>query len=213
MDIISLTSSQLVKFIGGDLVQKYKLRKRKKILDSLANREIELSSSDLESDEFISSYLATEDALLKASSEHKFNFLLNLFINGINSRKLLTDTDSYQEAVAILSELSERELIILYHIYNYESQHGTTGRVSERGHLHQVDYLSQMTLLSKDLIISILVRLRRTGLILTYSEKNQIWDLMLTSVEIMCISPLAKDIQHYAYGAIEGIFVLSNKNV
>ncbi|WP_155272097.1 hypothetical protein [Aeromonas hydrophila] len=138
-------STSITRYIGSALINSYRERKRAKILDALSKGKITLDSHQLQSDEFISAYLATEDALMKASSQSKFNFLLNLFIKGSNSGRINREPDAYQEALSIVNELSERELALLYHLYNYERDHGNNDEQLAIPNDHQVDYLIDNT--------------------------------------------------------------------
>ncbi len=174
--------------------------------DALSKGLLHVDSHQLQSDEFISAYLATESALIKASSQCKFDFLLNLFIQGSNSGRINKEPDAYQETLSIVNELSERELTILYHLYNYERDHGHMDQQLAIPSDHQVDYLIDNTRLEREMIVALLVRLRRTGLIITFSEKKVLRDLMISGIEIMFISPIADEIKAWIFHVIEGSF-------
>ena len=164
-------TTAVVRFLAKAGIDGYKKKRRNAILSALDSGLLTIDSYQLQSDEFISAYLATEHALMKASSQNKFNFLLNLFIQGSNSGRINKEPDAYQEALSIVDELSERELTILYHLYIYERDHGVMEGQLSRPSGHQVTYLTENTGLERDLVVALLVRLRRTGLIITYSEK------------------------------------------
>lgn len=199
-----------VRFLAKAGIDGYKKRRRNAILSAIENGKLTIDSHQLQSDEFISAYLATEHALMKASSQNKFNFLLNLFIQGSNSGRVNKEPDAYQEALSIVDELSERELTILYHLYNYERDHGVMDGQLSRPSGHQVKYLIEHTGLERELVVALLVRLRRTGLIITYSEKSSSHDLMMSGIEIMFISPLAGEIKAWIFHVIEGSFAISS---
>ncbi len=107
----------------------------------------------------------------------------------------------------MVNELSERELTILYHIYCYQQEYGIMKGSLERSNYHQVDYICKKTSIDKLLIVALLTRLRRTGLLLTLMEYNGKSDLMMNGVEIMIISPLAEYIKSWVYNAIEGVYI------
>lgn len=203
-------TTAIVRFLAKAGVDGYKRKRRNAILSALDNGLLSIDSHQLQSDEFISAYLATEHALMKASSQSKFNFLINLFIQGSNSGRVNKEPDAYQEALSIVDELSERELTILYHLYSYERDHGAMDGQLSRSSGHQVSYLIEKTGLDRELVIALLVRLRRTGLIITYSEKSSSHDLMMSGIEIMFISPIADEIKAWIYNAIEGSFAISS---
>ena len=75
---------------------------------------------------------------------------------------------------------------------------------------HQVDYLIDKTGLERELIVALLVRLRRTGLIITSSEKKTLRDLMISGIEIMFISPIAEEIKAWIFHVIEGSFSIKS---
>jgi hypothetical protein len=194
------------KFLAGAGIQAYKDYRRKNILEALEKGDILVDSSTVKNEGFISAYLATEQALMKASSTYKFNLLIDLFINGSNSGRIEREPDAYQEALSIVDELSERELIILYHLYIYEIQNGEMEGQLSRENFHQIEYLAEKTSLKNELIVALLVRLRRTGLLITYTEKSGTMDLMMSAVEIMFISPIADEIKSWVFNVIEGSY-------
>lgn len=209
MDMTSFEpSSAVTKFLANTGISTYKNIRRNKILRALELGKIDIYSSEVKNEEFISCYLATEYALMKASSQTKFNFLVNLFIQGANSGRLNREADAFQEVLSIVDELSERELTILYYIYQYEIEFGPMKGAAERNSFHQVEYLVNITQLSSNLIVALIIRLRRTGLLVTHLEKTQKSDLMMAGIEIMFISPLADEIKSWVYGVIEGVFQL-----
>lgn len=101
-------TTAVVRLLAKAGIDAYKNKRRNAILAALDSGLLNLESHQLQADEFISAYLATEHALMKASSQNKFNFLLNLFIQGSNSGRLNNEPDSYQETLSIVDELSER---------------------------------------------------------------------------------------------------------
>ena len=211
MDIIGFEpTTPVVRFLAKAGINKYKKNRREKILKALDAGLITSDSHQVESDEFISAYLATEDALMKASSKSKFDFLLNLFVQGSNSGRIDREPDAYQEVLSIVNELSERELTLLYHIYNYERDHGMMGGQLSRDQGHQVKYLLDVTGLEREHVVALLVRLRRTGLLITWSEKSDSVDLMLSGIEVMFISPIADEIKTWVFSVIEGVFKLES---
>ncbi|QLL81179.1 hypothetical protein GWC92_13150 [Aeromonas caviae] len=185
-------------------INSYKERRREQLLNALAQGKIKIDSYELQSDEFISAYLATEDAIMKASSKSKFDMLIGLFLNGCNTGRISREPDSYQEALSIIGKLSEREIIILYNLYQYEVNHSDNhGPASD----HQLDYLMQQTNLERNLVIALLLRLRSTGLLISHGEKNPLRDLGLTGVEAMSTSPIAKEIEDWVHFVIESPFI------
>lgn len=203
-------TTAIVRFLAKAGIDKYKERRRNAILRALDNGLLKIGSHQMESDEFISAYLATEHALMKASSQHKFNFLLNLFIDGSNSGRVNREPDAYQEVLSIIDELSERELNLLYHLYNYERDHGDTEAQDRKQNNLQVNYLMTKTSLERELVIALLVRLRRTGLLLTRGERNTSFDLATTAIETFFISPIASEIKAWIFNAYEAPSVTSS---
>lgn len=199
-------TTAIVRLLATAGLDGYKKKRRNAILSALDSGLLAVDAHQLQSDEFISAYLATEHALMKASSQQKFNFLISLFIQSSNSGRINKEPDAFQEALSIVDELSERELTILYHLYSYERDHGLMEGQLSRPNGHQVTYLIEKTGLQRELVVALLVRLRRTGLIITRSEKSSKFDLMVSGIEIMFISPIADEIKAWIFNVIEGSF-------
>ncbi|MBD1571539.1 hypothetical protein [Aliivibrio sp. S10_S31] len=176
----------------------YQNRKRSNLLKALENGEISVDSHELNKDEFIACYLATEEAIDKSISSAKLKALTSMFINGVASKKLFVEYEFYQEVLSIVSELSERELHVMYHLYAFSDNHSQTGESSDSLAQQQHQYLAEKMGISRDLVKALLVRLRRTGLILSESEVNDDYAPMFqTGFEFMHISQLARDVKQW----------------
>ncbi|HAS8501872.1 TPA: hypothetical protein I7751_20665 [Vibrio vulnificus] len=189
---------------AGKGVEIYKNRKRQKLLTALQNGELSVESNQLQKDEFIASYLATERALEKSISDAKVNALTSMFYKGVESQKLFEQYDLYEEVLSIVTDLSDRELHLMYHLYQFSQQSLNSQSDSDSLAKQQHEYLADKLGISRELVKAMLVRLRRTGLILAESELNDEYAPMFqTGFELMHVSQLAVDLKHWIVFSVE----------
>ncbi|OCH05847.1 hypothetical protein [Aliivibrio fischeri] len=206
MEIVSGTA--IGKFVAsvaaGKGIEIYKNRKREKLLTALQNGELSVESNQLQKDEFIASYLATELALEKSISDAKVDALTSMFYKGVESQKLFEQYDLYQEVLSIVTDLSDRELHLMYHLYQFSQQSLNSQTDSDSLAKQQHEYLAGKLGISREMVKAMLVRLRRTGLILAESELNDEYALMFqTGFELMHVSQLAVDLKHWIVFSVE----------
>ena len=199
-----VAGKSILSFGAKKIYSEYKNRKRLAIIEKISQKKLSITAEIAASDEFISAYLALENALFKSTSKDKLELLTDLFIFGCNTGKILSEPDRFSEILSIIDELSDRELIILYHLYCYSDEFLQPGQTKPE-YNHQIQYLQESTPLSREHIIAILVRLRRTGLLITIGEREEQFDLMMTGIETMCISPIADEIKTWIYDSIHGV--------
>ncbi|MFS1473552.1 hypothetical protein BCU45_002965 [Vibrio lentus] len=206
MEMISgaAISKAVASAITGKCVAVYKNHKREKLLNVLKDSNLSVDSNQLQKDEFIASYLATERALEKSISDAKVNALTSMFYRGVESQKLFEQYDVYQEVLSIVTDLSERELHLMYHLYQFSEQTNNSSSDPDELAKQQHEYLADKLGISREMVKAILVRLRRTGLILSESELNDEYAFMFqTGFELMHASQLAKDLKHWIAFSVE----------
>ncbi|CDT91524.1 hypothetical protein [Vibrio coralliirubri] len=190
--------------VAGKGVEIYKNHKREKLLNALEEGDLSVDSNQLQKDEFIASYLATERALERSISVAKVDALTSMFYRGVESQKLFEQYDVYQEVLSIVTDLSERELHLMYHLYQFSEQTNNSSSDSDDLAKQQHEYLADKLGISREMVKAMLVRLRRTGLILSESELNDEYALMFqTGFELMHVSKLAKELKHWIVFSVE----------
>ncbi|EGQ8080111.1 hypothetical protein G5G45_004582 [Vibrio vulnificus] len=194
----------VVNAVAGKGVEIYKNHKREKLLNALEEGDLSVDSNQLQKDEFIASYLATERALEKSISAAKVDALTSMFYRGVESKILFEQYDIYQEVLSIVTDLSARELHLMYHLYQFSEQVNNSSSDADDLAKQQHEYLADKLGISREMVKAILVRLRRTGLILSENELNDEYALMFqTGFELMHVSQLAKDLKHWIVFSVE----------
>lgn len=122
MELSSILSKPLITVA----LNTYRDRKRDKLLDKLVSSKIQLDDSKLKSDSFISAFVKTEEAIQKAESQEKFDFLLSLYIRSIESELIFEQPDLYHEVIHTLGEMSCREISFLYLLDDYSRENKET---------------------------------------------------------------------------------------
>jgi hypothetical protein len=166
--------------IGVELVGKYAIKEALKIsVDTYRNKrfeniiialsegEIKISKALLSSDNFISCFLKTNEAIDKATSNEKINALTNIFLSGLRSNLISTLPDLFHEAMSIFSELSYREIIILDIVKKhlpFTVGKGGAG-VADKNN-DAIEEICGDLGIQKDLAYVLMSRLQRTGFII-----------------------------------------------
>lgn len=163
------TTTNLVRFGLQKVIDIYKENRREKLIQKIESGEIKLSDTDAKNDNFIASYLALEAAIFKCTSEQKANALISLFTHGVNSKKIFSETDIYIESITILSELSYEEISLLNCLKEYKPNKSIDS-CDYKLASNQLDFFMTETGLSLNMIKARVIRLKRTGLILSKSE-------------------------------------------
>ena len=141
--------------------------------NELGSGQIELTNELFESEDFLHCYFATVSAVLRTRRKEKIQMFARL-LNSTLETELISDTDEYEEYLAILDELSYRELLILAKLETFQAQ---TQMVESQNDLQRAsgfwEEFKQM--LENDLDIpdnqhdSKLTRLNRTGCYETFT--------------------------------------------
>ncbi|WP_348236439.1 hypothetical protein [Vibrio parahaemolyticus] len=172
-------------------------------LGNKASGKYTVDSPELQKDDFIACYLATEEAIFKSTSQAKLNALVAMFVNGVNSEKIFDQSDRYQEILSIVADLSERELVLLYWLYKYESEHGRPQKASEQDIQKQLKYLSGKTEISLELVKALLIRLKRTGLVISENDMSDKMDLIMSGQDSVYLSELANEVKEWIMFTID----------
>ncbi|PAJ73390.1 hypothetical protein CJF42_16120 [Pseudoalteromonas sp. NBT06-2] len=86
------------------------------ILAKLESDEITLSEAKRKSPSYLACLIRTIEAVERASTVEKINTLKNLFVVSDSLGLIEKQPDFYQEILSIFSELSYREVLILYYL-------------------------------------------------------------------------------------------------
>lgn len=184
-----------VRFTTSKVFELFKNKRRDMIWNALALCEYTVDSPELQRDEFISCYLATEEAVFKSTSQAKLNALVTMFVKGVESKKIFEQVDRYQEVLSIVAELTDSELAILVSLYDYEREHG--GSLKGNAVKEQLAFLSERCGIPKELMKALLTRLKRTGLVLSGNDMTDMVDLALTGHDAIYLSELANEIKEW----------------
>lgn len=155
-----------------------KLRKQRqeRLLNELARGEKLLTDKVIRSHEFVSAFMIIHHVVLRTRHEEKIKYFARLLLSGIENKKL--DTDEFEEFVSILDDLSYREIEILQLLHHFEKN--TPADLVDRGNPElklensvQIamrfwdqfeDAISNRLGINSEVLISLMVRLQRTGL-------------------------------------------------
>jgi len=195
-----------LRFLATGGYGQYKQRKRKQLIEAMSQAEINLDAPELQNEEFIGCFLATEDAVAKCTSKTKFNALVAMFVNGVKTGKIVRDTDRYQEMLSIVSELSFREIQVIYHLYQFDMEYEISSEEkSEAIAKKQLAYVAEQFSVDIETVKAWVIRLKRTGLLLSESElgtdENQISFSM--GFELHHLSSLAKELKSWVLFTFE----------
>ncbi|WP_417446124.1 hypothetical protein [Kangiella sp.] len=175
---MSLTTTAINSVLTTALKQGISYWRKKRInelLEKLKTGGINLDSPEVEKEEFISTLIYTADALQKASGHQKINYLIDIFVKGAQENKIITDTDEVNELLSSISELSNKEIIVLslcsQHLIHSSSD--TSGKqVNESSEKLYKSVSSQLNI-SFDESISVVAAIQRTGFIVPYNQPGK----------------------------------------
>lgn len=185
------------RFVTNKAFESFKNKRRNKIWEALSNGSFTVDSPELQNDEFIACYLATEEAIFKSTSQVKLNALIAMFYNGISSKKIFEQTDVYQEILLIVADLSERELVLLFWLYKFENKNGRPQKIIDHNVLKQLEFLSTNADMEIELIKALLIRLKRTGLLISENDMSEKRDLMMSGSDSLYLSKLANEVKDW----------------
>ena len=149
------------------VIKTYRNNKFDKLIKRLETGEISLTDNELQSDDFIACFIKTIDAIDKAISKEKVAILENLFINGIETQVIRNTPTLYEETLSIISDLSIREIEILFILseeLSIEEAQEESTIVLERNQKAK-KRICQRYNISAVYTAALLHRLERTGLI------------------------------------------------
>jgi hypothetical protein len=172
------------------------------LLAKLEENGISIQEAKLKSAGYLSSLIRTIEAVERASTIEKINILMNLFITSDSRGFIEQQPDFYQEILSIFSELSYRELMILYHLdkgglpytddLHVKSPELAVDNEDMPNPLEQYEeanaYCAKGIKVNQDVLGALLGRLARTGLIGNAPE----W----TSL-VFFFTPLYRDLKRF----------------
>lgn len=172
MDIAAKATATGVRAIINKGVDYFRQKRIDALLTKLEQGDLDIDDPKIQSEAFLSTLINTADALQKASGHKKVNVLTELFISGVKSNRVETETDELHELLATIATLSERELVVLAtcgEILPYSHASLDTSIVV-RSSKELYDRLSASLNLSFEESISLVAGIQRTGFIV---PKNQ----------------------------------------
>ncbi|MBE0370645.1 MULTISPECIES: hypothetical protein [Pseudoalteromonas] len=154
-------------------------RQQEQILSMLESNMLSIEQAKLKSPSYLACIIRTIEAVERASVEAKVNALKNLFIVSETQGIIEHQPDFYQEILAIFSELSYREIMILHYLsegglpYTDDLHVKEPERVADDDSLpnpHEqysdaLDHCVRELNVKRDVVGALLGRLSRTGLI------------------------------------------------
>jgi hypothetical protein len=122
--IIAVTSAVTV--VGIELLEtalkERQERQLKTFFDKLNEGEITLDKETIANKEFLHRYFITLRTVLKTNRDEKIKVLADFFINRGSKNPDGSHTDTYEEYLGIIDELSYRELLILRTLEEFEKR-------------------------------------------------------------------------------------------
>ncbi|KYH32789.1 hypothetical protein [Neomoorella mulderi] len=134
----------------------------------LASGRLVLTEEDMHKEDFLHKYIITVKAVLNTRRREKIRILARFFRNGACGPEAVY-VDSYEEYLAILDELSYRELAILVLLHSYEQAHprqkgeNDLQRASRFWEQFKDELVNRLGV-GVDEIDAVLIRLTRSGL-------------------------------------------------
>ncbi|SBR49155.1 hypothetical protein [Halomonas sp. HL-93] len=163
MEIVNEPNSMIIKHTFKYFLNRYKKKRRIFLLEELSKAGFTKESPEIKKDEFIAAFIATEDALKRSSSKNKIMTLSNMLVYGVESGKLFENPSSYHEILSIVDDLSDREIIILYYLYDYSNNNKSSCIKTEPKNM--ATYIAGKMNCDVELSSALLTRLERTGLL------------------------------------------------
>ncbi|WP_305454518.1 hypothetical protein [Photobacterium leiognathi] len=191
----------LAEMLGAEAISKYKQRKRNKILERLSRLEIDRNDAELKKDELIACFLLAEEAIVKSNSLEKVDKIVNIYTGSVANGSLYIGIDAYQEIMSIISDLSDREINLLIATYKFfESEYDPAWEHKDAAKNQQL-YISEQLSIDHDLAKALLIRLGRTGLVISEKDNSNCYSLAVIEMglDLMHISQLGKDLKDWIY--------------
>ncbi|EOX4815531.1 hypothetical protein ACFKIV_004584, partial [Vibrio alginolyticus] len=167
MDIVASSGKLALSATLGNVVSRFRERRFNKLISGLENGDIKLTDHVLSDDSFIGCFLKTNEAIEKASVNEKVEFLTNLFVQGVKDGLIIDKPDLYSEIVTIFSDMSFREIEVLFLVGDILPFTKVDGENSDVGQKNEdaVKLLSEKYSISEDYAFTLISRLQRTGLV------------------------------------------------
>lgn len=157
--------------VDGELAQFYtkeKARRLKVFFEELAQDEIHLSDEIVLNNDFLHKYFVTLKAAIDTKRDEKIQYFARLLRNQ-RSPLLNPDTDSYEDFIQVLDDLTYQEISILLFIREFTNNHpGPKGLNNMAVYRPMKKKLAEIMSVSENEIVSYFVRLERTGLVHHY---------------------------------------------
>jgi hypothetical protein len=144
---------------------KEKERRIRVFFDELSKGTIPLSEDELQSDDFLHKYFITIKAVLETKRDEKIRYFARLLLQAF-SDLINRSTDSYEDFLKILDELTYQEIFILIFIRSFEKEYDGPRGLNNMGMYRPLKTkLASVLGVSEDEVFSYFVRLQRTGLV------------------------------------------------
>ncbi len=149
-------------------LQKIEERKLRIFFDELERGTKELSSELIEEEDFLHAFFATTNAVFRSRRDEKIQFLARLLL-GFGTRKSDSEypIDEFEEYIAILDEMSWREIAILATLAECEQKfsghNGIMGPGRDAVWPNFTSRIREEQKISEEEVSSVLLRLMRTG--------------------------------------------------
>ncbi len=92
-----------------------------KLIQKLENSKIELADELIQSNEFLGYTSKILLALSTSTKQKKFDYLMNVYINGISNEYFINRSDKYSEVIDIISSLSEDSINVMIELHKFYS--------------------------------------------------------------------------------------------
>ena len=150
-------------------------RRLKVFYDEIANGDLQLTDEIIKSEEFLYKYYITLKAVLETRRSEKIQYFARLLKNS-ESELLNKETDYYEDFLKVLDDLTYQEIFVLLKLREREKEHATiVGNrlmINKRFYRKFKSDLASVMGISENEIISILIRLGRTGCV-NYDKNMQ----------------------------------------
>ena len=164
--------------VAGDFIdekvdqkfEKYQNEKRQEFINIIASCKTLITNDMVKNEPFIINILKTVEMVERLSSNDKVQYYGNLICNGYFKEKKITN-DLFDEYIAVLNELSYREMQYLYEFSNCVKKNQLNRTLSKE---EWVDYCNHMREKYPDVNPGFMMkRLERTGFISELSVWNE----------------------------------------
>lgn len=151
----------------GKAVQTFRERRFNRLIEGLEKGDIKTDDFDLQSDQFIACFLKTNEAIEKSAAKEKVDFLIGLFMQGVKENLIVEKPDFYNELISIFSELSYREIEVLYlldGVLPVDGEDRENSRVGEQNE-EAAKLIAEKYGVTEEYGFTLISRLQRTGLV------------------------------------------------